>query len=78
MEKALRSQPASMETIGHAVAAVRQDVQPGKLPDAEFLVAAAEGVLFEGLASLLQQVTFFQQTLQNTTYGSMVGAGLLL
>ena len=56
MEQALRGQLASMDTIGHAVAAVRQDVQPGQVPDADFLVAAAEGVLFEGLASMLRQV----------------------
>lgn len=57
VEQALRSSTATMDTIGHAVAAVRQDVQPGKVPDADFLVAAAEGVLFEGLASLLHQVS---------------------
>ena len=56
---ALKGHLASMDTIGHAVAAVRQDVQPGKVPDANFLVAAAEGVLFEGLASLLRQVSSF-------------------
>lgn len=56
VEQALRSQAGSMGTIGRAVAAVRQDVQPGSLPDASFLVAAAEGILFEGLACLLRQV----------------------
>lgn len=56
VEKALLSQQANMGTIGRAVAAVGRDVQPGAVPDAGFLVAAAEGVLFEGLASLLRQV----------------------
>lgn len=56
VEQALRSSTATMDTIGQAVAAVRQDVQPGGVPDADFLVAAAEGVLFEGLAALLHQV----------------------
>ena len=46
-----------MDTIGHAIASVSQDVKPGQVPDAEFLVAAAEGILFEGLASLLHQVS---------------------
>ncbi|KAA6423444.1 MAG: Aldehyde oxidase, partial [Trebouxia sp. A1-2] len=55
VEQALQSHKASMDTIGHAVAAVSQDVKPGQMPDAEFLVAAAEGILFEGLASLLHQ-----------------------
>lgn len=45
-----------MQTIGHAVAAVTKDVQPGGIADASFVKAAAEGVLFEGLASLLRQV----------------------
>ena len=57
VEKALLSQQANMATIGQAVAGVRRDVQPGSVPDASFLVAAAEGVLFEGLASLLRQVS---------------------
>lgn len=57
VEQALQSHKASMDTIGHAVAAVSQDVKPGQMPDAEFLVAAAEGILFEGLASLLHQVS---------------------
>ena len=56
VEMALLSQQANMDAIGQAVAAVGQDVQPGSVPDASFLVAAAEGVLFEGLASLLRQV----------------------
>ncbi|KAL0029788.1 hypothetical protein WJX77_000034 [Trebouxia sp. C0004] len=55
VEQALQSHKASMDTIGHAVAAVSQDVRPGQVPDAEFLVSAAEGILFEGLASLLHQ-----------------------
>ena len=57
VEKALLSQQANMTTIGRAVAGVSRDVQPGCVPDASFLVAAAEGVLFEGLASLLRQVS---------------------
>lgn len=56
VEKTLLSQQANMDTIGQAVAAVSRDVQPGSVPDASFLVAAAEGLLFEGLASLLRQV----------------------
>lgn len=59
VEQALLSQQASMDTIGRALAAVSRDVQPGSVPDAAFLVAAAEGVLFEGLASLLRQVGLF-------------------
>ncbi len=57
VEQALQSHTASMEAISHAVAAVSQDVEPGQVPDAQFLVAAAEGILFEGLASLLHQVS---------------------
>ena len=57
VEQALQSHKASMDTIGHAVAAVSQDVKPGHVPDADFLVAAAEGILFEGLTSLLHQVS---------------------
>ncbi len=64
VEKALQAQAASVETVGHAVVAVRQDVQPGKVPDADFLVAAAEGVLFEGLAALLGQVNTMSQPLE--------------
>ena len=56
VEKALLSQQSSMAAIGQAVAAVSRDVQPGSLPHSSFLVAAAEGLLFEGLASLLRQV----------------------
>ncbi len=57
MEHALQFHTASINTVGHAVAAVSQDVKPGQVLDAEFLVAAAEGILFEGLASLLRQVS---------------------
>ena len=56
-----------MDTIGRALAAVGQDVQPGSVPDAAFLVAAAEGVLFEGLASLLRQVGLSQRARQNVS-----------
>ena len=52
----LQGKEGNMNTIGHAVAAVAQDVQPGKVEDASFIKAAAEGVLYEGLASLLRQV----------------------
>lgn len=56
----LNGKPGSMRTIGHALAAVAQDVQPGDVScagDAAYVRAAAEGVLFEGLASLLRQVS---------------------
>ena len=52
----LQGKQGNFKTIGHAVAAVAQDVQPGHVEDASFIKAAAEGVLFEGLASLLRQV----------------------
>lgn len=52
----LQGKEGNMNTIGHAVAAVAHDVQPGEVEDASFIEAAAEGVLFEGLASLLRQV----------------------
>ena len=67
VEKALLTQQATMDTIGQAVAAVSQDVQPGPVPDASFLVAAAEGVLFEGLASLLHQVSSLSAHTSSTT-----------
>ncbi len=57
MEQALQFHTASINTIGLAVANVNEDVKPGQVPDADFLVAAAEGILFEGLASLLHQVS---------------------
>lgn len=56
----LHGQPGSLHTIGHAIAAVAEDVQPGNVTDASFIIAAAEGVLFEGLASLLRQVCHCQ------------------
>lgn len=52
----LQGKPGNMHTIGHAIAAAAEDVQPGDVADASFVKAAAEGVLFEGLASLLRQV----------------------
>jgi len=57
VEQALQFHTASINTIGLAVANVNEDVKPGQVPDADFLVAAAEGILFEGLASLLHQVS---------------------
>ncbi|CAL5222937.1 g5372 [Coccomyxa viridis] len=49
VEKALRGAPASLASVVAAVRAVASDVKPGKMPDADFLTATAEGLVFEAL-----------------------------
>lgn len=49
VEKALRGAPASLASVVAAVRAVVSDVKPGKMPDADFLTATAEGLVFEAL-----------------------------
>ena len=49
VEKTLRGAPASLASVVAAVRAVASDVKPGKMPDADFLTATAEGLVFEAL-----------------------------
>jgi CO/xanthine dehydrogenase FAD-binding subunit len=56
-EKALVGSASCVSTIAAAVKAILDDVRPGELPDAEFLRGAAQGLLFQALASILKQVT---------------------
>ena len=49
VEKAVRGAPASLATVVAAVRAVAGDVKPGNTPDADFLTATAEGLVFEAL-----------------------------
>ena len=53
VEKALLSAPASLGSVVAAVKAVSNDVQPGEMPDADFLASTAEGLLFEALVRTL-------------------------
>ena len=57
VEKALAGAPASLATVISAVKAVRSDVKPGKMADADFLMSAAEGLLFEALVTTLGLVS---------------------
>ena len=57
VEKALAGAPASLATVIAAVKAVRSDVRPGQMADADFLMSAAEGLLFEALVSTLGLVS---------------------
>ena len=57
VEKALVGAPASLATVIAAVKAVRGDVKPGKMADADFLMSAAEGLLFEALVTTLGLVS---------------------
>ena len=62
VEKALRAAPASLASVVAAVRAVASDVKPGKMPDADFLTATAEGLVFEALVhtmGLVSQVLLF-------------------
>ena len=57
VEKALAGVPASLATVIAAVKAVRSDVKPGKMADADFLMSVAEGLLFEALVTTLGLVS---------------------
>ena len=57
VEKALAGAPARLATVIAAVKAVRSDVKPGKMADADFLMSAAEGLLFEALVTTLGLVS---------------------
>ena len=57
VEKALAGAPASLATVVAAAKAVRSDVKPGKMADADFLMSAAEGLLFEALVTTLGLVS---------------------
>lgn len=56
VEKALIGAPSSVSTLAAAVAAVPEDVVPGEVADAAFLLSAGQGLLFEALAALLKPV----------------------
>jgi hypothetical protein len=62
VEKALLGAPASLGSVLAAVKAVSSDVQPGKMPDAEFLASTAEGLLFEALVRTLGLVCSIPDT----------------
>ena len=56
MEACLQGATPSIRTLAKAVALVLEDVQPGNVPDKDFLITAAQGLLFEALASILKPV----------------------
>ena len=62
VEKVLQGTPASLGSVVAAVKAVSSDVQPGKMPDADFLTSAAEGLLFEALVRTLGLVRLIPDT----------------
>jgi hypothetical protein len=56
VEKTLAGATSSLATLADAIAAVAKDVRPGAVADAEFLLGAAEGLLFEALVATLKPV----------------------
>ena len=57
IEKQLRGAHANLQTVADCLGQVPSVVQPGHCKDAAFTLQAAEGLLFEALAALLQQVS---------------------
>ena len=64
IEKQLRGAGADMQTVAACLGLVPSVVQPGHCKDAAFALQAAEGLLFEALAALLQQVSCMCQASQ--------------
>ena len=57
VEEALRGAPANLASVVAAVRAVAGDVTPGEMPDADFLTATAEGLIFEALVHTMGLVS---------------------
>ncbi len=56
IERILNGAAVSIATIAAALRAVHDDVAPGDVRDAAFLLSTAEGLLFEALVSTLKPV----------------------
>ena len=68
VEKALRGMPASLGSVVAAVRAVASNVRPGKTSDADFLLATAEGLVFEALVHTLGLVSPLHHISQTSSW----------